>query len=275
MGSLKFEIKYNKTVELIISPEEVIRQYLYGIPLCDNQGNDLTDDFVSNKVLIAQKTVENLLFIKLNEQMIHESQDFNREHWGNWGYVKTSFPVKRALAMEGYYNNIKQISYPWNWLNSRKEQSSISGSSESIYLRQIHMIPSGTTGNAESGGITYNGATPFLLFQGINHIPNYWRTTYVTGFDKIPRDIMDYVSKLAAIQLLAFLGEIYLGIGMNNYSISLDGLSQSTSLLKSAENGVFGARIKQFMVDMFGQDGKGGTTASLKAKYKGLIFDVC
>ena len=275
MGSLEFQIKYNESVGLVISPEELIQQYLYGVPICGVQGQELTDGLISSKIVIAQKTVENLLYIKLTEQMIHESQDFNRDHWRGWGYVKTSYPVKFALAMEGYYNNIKQISYPYNWLNSRKEQSSLTGNSESIYLRQIHMIPSGTTGNAESGGITYNGATPFALFQGLHYIPNYWRTTYVTGFDKMPKDILDYVSKLAAIQLLSFLGEIYLGIGMNSYSISLDGLSQSTSLLKSAENGVFGARIKQFMNDMFGQDGKGGTTATLKAKYKGITFDVC
>lgn len=276
MGTLLFEIQNYDTPELVINPDELVGQYLFGIPICNTQGKELSYDMIKQKILNAQASLESLLYIKLTEQLIHESSNFNRIEWENWGYVKTSYPVKVPLALEGYYNQIKQIGYPNQWLNSRKEQSSLHGSDESVYFRQIHIIPSGTTGNAELNGVVYNGSTPFTLFLGTRYIPNYWRTTYVTGFDRIPRELIDAVAKITAIQLLAILGDIYLGIGMNSYSISLDGLSQSTSLLKSNEYGVYGSRIKQYSNDLFG-DGKldQGTIGALKAKYRGITFDVC
>jgi hypothetical protein len=55
----------------------------------------------------------------------------------------------------------------------------------------------------------------------------------------------------------------------------LDGLSQSTSLLKSGEYGIYGARIKQYSMDLFDKDGKGGLIADLKAVYKGFTMNVC
>jgi hypothetical protein len=273
MSVLNFKMPYKTTPELVISPEEVVKLYLFGIPLCNKDGRELDNEFIRQKILNAQELIENSLFIKLTEQFIHETSDFNRVEWKSWGYVKTSYPVKIPCELSGWYNNIKQISYPGNWLSSRKEDSSL-GSNDGVYFRQVHIIPSGTTGNAETNGVVYNGATPFALWLGLDQIPNYWHTTYLTGFDKVPRELIDTVGKLAAIQLLVQLGDVYMGVGTNNYSVSLDGLSPSISLLKSNEYGIYGSRIKGFSTDLFGDDGKGGFMETLRAKYKGIIWDV-
>lgn len=274
MSVLTFKMPYQTTPELVISPEEVIKFYLFGIPLCNSDGRELDNEFLRQKILNAQEYVENLLYIKLTEQIIYETSDFNRTEWNKWGYVKVGYPVRVPLSLVGQYNQIKQIDYPANWLSSRKDESSLSGSSDANYFRQIHLIASGTTGNAQRKGVTYNGSTPFALWLGLGHIPNYWHTAYITGFNRVPRELIDTVGKLAAIQVLTQLGDTYMGIGTNNYSVSLDGLSQSISLLKSGEYGVFGARIKQFGNDLYGDNGDGGFMASLKAKYKGITWDV-
>ena len=260
-----------KQPELVISPYELMNEYLYGIPVCNQNGVKLTNKTITNKILIAQESIENTLFVKFNEQIINETSDFRKTEFDRWGFVKTSYPVKKPLALDGYYNQIQQIGYQMEWLTSRKEQSSLNGDKESVYSRQIHLVPSGTTGNATSNGIVYNGVMPFALFLGIGYIPDYWHSTYLTGFDKIPYALIDVIAKLSAIQLLAMLGDIYMGIGMSSYSISLDGLSQNTSLLKNSDNGVYSSRIKQFYSDLFGKD---GLIDELKAKYKGINFDV-
>lgn len=266
---------YQTTPELIISPEEVVKLYLFGIPLCNADGRELTSDFIRQKILNAQSYLENLLYIKLIEQIIHETSDYRKTEWDAWGYVKTSFPVKFACDLSGVYNKITQIAYPHEWLASRKEFSSLEGADESVYFRQMHVVPSGGTGNPEHNGVVYNGSTPFAVFLNLNYIPNYWHSTYITGFDKVPREIIDTVGKLAAIQILTQLGDTYMGVGTNSYSIGLDGLSQNVSLLKSNEYGIYGSRIKGFGTDLWGPNGDGGDIETLKAKYKGIIWDVC
>ncbi len=271
---LNFNISYLTNPTLVLNPQELIDLYMYGVPLCNNKNQELSQDTIAQKIKSTQEWVEGILYLRFNEQIIRENIPFTRTEWNTWGHIKTTFLVKKALQLDGFYNQIKQIGYPAEWLNIRIEQSSLEFDKATLY-RQIHIVPSGTTGNATSSGIVYNGVTPFALWLGLSYIPSYWVASYVTGFQKVPMELIDIVGKLAAIQLLTQLGDTYLGVGMSSYSISLDGLSQNTSLIKSGEYGIYGARIKQFMNDIFG-DGKTnpGQLDALKAKYRMINFDV-
>jgi hypothetical protein len=273
MGKLHFNIPYNVNTDLIISPSEVIEKYLFGIPICDSKGKQLSQNIISDRIIDAQELIESLLYIKFKEQIIRETSNFMFQEWNSWSFVKTSYNVKKALQLEGYYNQVKQIGYPSNWLNVRYESSSQTVDNDVIF-RQIHVIPSGSTGNPSSQGVTFNGVVPFANMLGLKYIPNYWVSTYITGFSVVPKQLVSTVGKLVAIQLLAMLGDTYNNVGMSSYSISLDGLSQNTSLLKSTESGIYGSRIKQYMTDLFG-DGKtfAGSIDGLKAKYRGMIMD--
>lgn len=275
MSLLTFKMPYQAVPELVISPEEIMKYYLHGVPLCNVDGREMTSDFIRQKILDAQEYLENLLYIKLTEQIIKESSDFNRNEWKSWGYVKTSYQVKLPLSLEGWYNNIKQVTYPGEWLSNRKENSSLHGEDDSVFFRQIHVVPSGTTAEYSQQGIVFSGVMPHLLFIGVDYIPNFWHKYYVTGFSKVPRDLITAVGKLAAIQVLVQLGDTYMGVGTSSYSIGLDGLSQSIQMLKSNEAGIYGSRIKAFGTELWGQDGKRGIVEALKAKYKGVIWDVC
>lgn len=271
---LSFDLSYNTTPKLVINPGELLQNYLYGVPICNSQGLELTSDIIEKKILIAQQWLEGILYIKLNEQIIRETSNFVKNEWDQWGFVKCTYNVKYALQLEGYFNTIKQIGYPFNWLNIRSEKSSLTYDEDHIF-RNIYIVPSGATGNPQSGGVTFNGTTPFVLFQGLGYIPNYWVSTYITGFQKTPMMLVDMVAKLATIQLLAMLGTVFGGVGMQNYSISLDGLSQNTSLIKSGTYGVYGSLISQFMNDLYGTGGQEGMLAAAKARYRAVTMDVC
>lgn len=274
MSTLVFDMPYTDSPKLIISPEELIKLYMHGVPLCDKNGQEISNETINQKILDAQSFIENLLYIKINEQIVHETSDFDKQEWHSWGYVKTTYPVNVPLALDGIYNSITQIGYPMEWLTSRKEDSSLSGQEESVYFRQIHLIPAGNTSTTSTQGVTFNSLSPHLIYLGLSRVPNFWHSSYVTGFKRVPTEIINVVGQLAAIQALAMLGDTFMGVGMNSYSISLDGLSQNTSLLKSNEYGVYGSRIKQFYMNLFGTDGKGGTIANLKAKYVGINWNV-
>lgn len=272
---ITLQSKFNKEEQLVINPEELIERYFFGIPICTQDGRELSYDTIKTYILSAQREIENLLYIKLFSQIIRESSNYILEEWSSWNYVKTSYQIKTPLQLEGRFNNAAQIVYPSAWLSVRQETSSVDKDRGTLF-RNMYVVPSGTTGNPVVNGITYNGVVPFVGLLGYRYTPNYWFATYETGFEVVPIEIIDIIGKLASLPLLSILGDIYLGIGMNSYSISLDGLSQSTSLLKSAESGIFGARIKQYYRDMFGDQMKTkGSLDMLKAKYVGFNFDVC
>jgi hypothetical protein len=271
---ITLQAKFNKGEQLVLNPEELIERYFFGIPICSQDGREMSYDTIKNYILSAQREVENLLYIKLFPQIIRESSNYILEEWGSWNYVKTSYQIKTPLQLEGRFNGISQIIYPSSWLNVRAATSSVDRDRETLF-RNMYVVPSGTTGNPVVNGITYNGVVPFVGLLGYRYTPNYWHSTYETGFEVIPVELIDLIGKLASIPLLSILGDIYLGIGMSSYSISLDGLSQSTSLLKSAESGIFGARIKQYYRDIFGDQMKTkGAISMLEAKYKAINFDV-
>jgi hypothetical protein len=81
-------------------------------------------------------------------------------------------------------------------------------------------------------------------------IPDYWKVAYLTGFDKIPDNILTVIGKLASIFILQQLGDVILGPGISSMSLGLDGLSQSVSSTKSASNSAFGSRISVYTKDL-------------------------
>ena len=117
--------------------------------------------------------------------------------------------------------------------------------------------------------LVYNGLSPHLGWFGQTYIPNYWRPRYITGWDKIPADLFDFVAKAAAINVLAVIGDVLCGSGITSISISLDGVSQNTPLTRSGQGGLFAGRIKTYIDDMNER-----LLPVLKSKYRGISFEV-
>jgi hypothetical protein len=92
---------------------------------------------------------------------------------------------------------------------------------------------------------------------------------YVTGWDKIPADLFEFVAKCAAINVLSVLGDILYGVGISSISVSLDGVSQNTPLTRSGNGGLFAGRIKTYIDDMNNR-----LLPILKSKYRGISFEV-
>ena len=68
MPSLKLKIQYNKNVEMIMSPAELLEIYLFGIPTCSNDGRKISSQALSQHIKSAQTQVESLFSIKLQNK---------------------------------------------------------------------------------------------------------------------------------------------------------------------------------------------------------------
>lgn len=262
MPTIKLNIKYGKNEGLVVNPSDLSYLYLNGIPLCYPNGGKITDQTIQQKILASQKQLENFLSIKLNKQIVDENQDFVREEFKIWGYVKTVFPINEPLSLQGHINEIKQVDYPKEWLSVKR-------GTDTTKFRNLYLIPN-TAGGAvmTQHAFVFSGITPHMGFYGTNYIPNYWKIQYCTGWDadEIPADLVDAVAKHAAIQVLAIAGDLVYGAGIGNQSISIDGISQTYSTTKGGGKGAFSGRIAQYMQEL------GEELARLKGEYYGITF---
>ena len=266
MPSLTLTINYGVNEGLIISPSEVIANYLHQIPLCTEDGRVLSLEVVKQKIFNAQKIIENFLSIKLIKQVIKESRDFNRQEYNSWGYVKCTYPVVEPFELKGTLNGAEQVNYPKNWLAYKVMSDGV------VYFRNMYLMPNTYQGaEMNQNNFVFSGISPSLGFFGMSDIPNYWRPVYVTGWDynNMPEDIVDVIGKLVAIQVLSILGDILLGVGLTSMNISLDGVSQNTSTTRTAQGGLFMGRIKQYGEELNQQK------TALKYTYKGVSFLAC
>lgn len=263
MPKISLEIKYNKNRDLILSPEEIREIYMWGVQTRDQNGNEIPDSVVEFYIKAAQDEISHYLNLKLKKQVIEESLDFSGNDWRKWGYIKCTYPVRCPLKLEGYLNTIKQITYPVEWLSTRK----INNEPE-LYHRNLYIVPAGT-GVATSNAVAYSGIIPQLGLVDARSIPNYWTVRYVTGFDEVPKDIVNVIGKMAAINVFHISGDLILGAGIASFSLGLDGLSQSISSTSSATNAGYGARIIGYGNDIKRQ------LPQLRDYYRGFSFGVC
>jgi len=265
MTTLTLTIEYSKNEGLVLSPSDLQNLYLSGIPICfPATGGRISQETIKQKIAAAQKYIENVLSIKLQKQLIIEEQDFNRQEFHQWGYIRTVYPIVVPKLLEGRINDIIQITYPENWL-------SIKNGNDPVNFRNMHIIPN-TKGPAEQNAysVVYSGLSPALGYFGAGYIPNYWKANYGTGWeaDEIPIDIIDAIGKHAAIQMLAIIGDLLYGPGIGNQSVSLDGISQTYSTTKSGGKGAFSGRVDQYKSELE------QSVKDLKAEYLGIMFRV-
>jgi hypothetical protein len=224
-----------------MSAAEMLETYFYGIKLTAQDGKVISDQMLDFYLDAATEEVEKVLDIKIIPQIIEEDKDFWLQDWKAWGYIRLTYPIKEAYSLKGFINDVKQIEYPSEWLSSRKT------STGDLYLRNLYLVP--TNGAATTNSAVFSGITPHLGFFGNQQIPNYWRAIYCTGFSKTPKDLLNFIGKLAAINVFHILGDIILGAGIASQSIGIDGLSQSIATTSSATNAGYGARVSGYLAD--------------------------
>jgi hypothetical protein len=241
MSVITLRSSFSKNSGLVISPQELRRNYLYGItmnsPFANKINLNFSDDDIEFHIRAAQREIENYLALKLKRQIVTETLQFDNDNWRHWGYIPTTFQVVYPLRLEGFLNTTKTATYPMEWLSSKQD------STDGLYFRQIYMVASGNTG-AVTNSVIFAGLLPNLGYMNAGKIPNYWTPSYVTGFadNKVPYDILQSVGEMATISLLLIAGANIFGFpGLQSTSLSIDGLSQSLSSNLNA----FGQRITQ------------------------------
>lgn len=264
MPRINYSIKYRKNEGLVLSPEELLTLYFYGITIKSRDGSELSKDTIRFHIRSAQQEIEKYLEIRLETKLIEQTVDYMRHDYMKlFPVLKTKLPVKKPLSLIGFLNSIEQIRYPQEWLNSKKD-------SEGHYYKKLHIVPTGSTvGNSSS--VILSGITAYYGMSANNDIPNYFTVQYLTGFDndQLPLDIIDLVGKYSAIKLFNLAGDLVFGTGgISSMSLGLDGISQSISSTASSNGSAYAARINMYLQDIK------NTLERLKQFYKTINFTV-
>jgi hypothetical protein len=239
-----------------MNAEEFLSEWLVDIPLRGLGGQKMSRTKIEEKLKKAAEVIENDLDIKLAKRTVLEEHDYEKELFAMWGYIKMNYLINEVKYLAGKFNSVEQIQFDNSWLSTKSKQDSAA--------RNLHIVP------LASGNVTFSGSGAlFVFFKNLEYIPNYWHICYVTGFDRIPRDIMEVIGKMAAITVMAVMGDISFGAGLASTSLSIDGLSQSISTTQSAENSLYSARIRQYATEIEKFDIK-----RLRARYKSVNFGV-
>lgn len=256
MSELHLKVRFEKNTDLLISINELKETYLFGTPLKNNDNTEITDSSIKFYIQAATEQLENYLNLKFKKQVYEETLQFTSEDYMRWAYLRVTYPVTCPINLDGFLNQTRQVSYPKEWLVARKSSDGI------LYHRNLFIVPNGDK-TSTTFQMLFTGLIPNLSYLGLSRIPEYWTARYVTGFDVVPKTIIDIVAKLASINVLRVISDNVLQPGIQSFSLGIDGLSQSVS------SKGYDARIKGFLDDL-------NTRLLPQAKdyYKGYLFSV-
>lgn len=221
------------------STQEMTQNLLFGIDLSDQSGNPFPKQLAVSYLNSAISWVESLLDICLTPQSVEgEAHDYERQDYTNWGYIQLwKRPVREIKALKLMYGTRPSFDVPLDWLKVDKNGG------------KIQMFPS--SGSATNFIISSTGVI-FGMFNKYNYAPQMWAVDYEAGMldSEIPALLKEVVYKKAAIGVLQVWGDLILGAGIANSSVSIDGLSQSIGTTQSAMYSGASARINDYRQDI-------------------------
>ena len=244
-----------------MSVQSVRDKYLFGIDLSDTQGNPLPDSLFVHYINASIDYIANLLDITIGKtDFDNEAHDYIRNDYQNWGFIQLFHnPVREVKALRMVYGDQTAMNVPLDWIKLNK----LTG--------QITLFPN--AGSASHMIIGQSG-----LFYGLwnqwNYAPNMWEVDYVAGIDEndpsMPMELLqEAIYKRAAMGILNVWGDLIIGAGIANQSVSIDGVSQSIGTTQSAMFGGASARITEYAKDL-----KENLLPALRMKFGGLRVTV-
>lgn len=221
-----------------INAQFLVENYLFGVPLEDLYGNKMGEGLLEHYIKSAILYTQRMLQVIIEPQdIVDEVHDYYQNDFMSWSFLQLhKRPIIEVNKLQMNFGEYNAATIPKEWIR----QYEIPG--------QIQLFP--TQGSAGSMIIAQNGSFLPLALGQYSSAPGIWRVSYRAGMEKIPHDLVEYIMKRASIGILQVWGDLIIGAGIANQTISIDGLSQSIGTTQSPEFSGAGARIKNYSDDM-------------------------
>jgi hypothetical protein len=251
----------------VLSVDELKINYLTGLDLTDDDGNELPDSMYEHYLRSAVALAERRLDLPIRRRVFDadaidggvdgsggetERLDFTQQEYYKYIWLQVEhFPIISVEEIKLVLPNEQEvINFDTSWLNVKKDAG------------QIMIIPqNGSIGVTVLG---QSGAWLPLIYGWTDFIPDVFRIKYTAGFVRVPADIKNLIGMMASLGPLAILGDLILGAGIASERLGMDGLVQEIQSTASATNSGYGARIRQYQREIREQ------TQDLRRYYKGV-----
>lgn len=218
-------------LEPLITPEQIRRRHLLGIPLVSwiqhpitKKRQEVTDEDIKDIILVAVEKAEVMTGTTIFPVTYREKHPFDRNQYESFGYMQTKRrPVSSIEKLTVTPSNGADLFVvPLEWVETAN-----------LIRGQVNIIPM-TISTPDMNGVILNsqagGGAAFLAFLSYKHwIPAFWQIEYTCGYKDgmLPRIINYLIGIIASIDILSMLGAT---MALNtSASLGIDGLSQSTS----------------------------------------------
>lgn len=220
----------------IISVDQLKTNYLFGLDLTDDAGNEYPNSLYEYFIKSAVSWLEKRLDLPIRVQgIIEEKHDYYREDYKQYIWMKLKqSPVISVEEVRMVLPGEQVVqTFDSDWIHVQKESG------------QLQLVPG--TGSAGSILLGAAGAYISMIYRNNRFIPDAFRVDYTAGFENgVPDDLVDVVGKKASFGPLNIAGDLLGGAGIASQSIGIDGLSQSFNTTSSATNAGYGARLLQY-----------------------------
>jgi hypothetical protein len=248
----------------VITVDELKSNYLFGLDLTDDAGNELPDTIYEWYIQSAVSLAERQLDIPIRTQVydeaaidggVSERQDYIVQEYYKFIYLQlNNYPVIDVTEVKMVLPTDDTIT---TFTGSNLHVDKDSG--------QVMVIPDMNT----TVMLGSTSAWLPLIYGWVDFVPDVFRIKYTAGFaNGVPFDIKSLVGKMASLGPLAILGDLIIGAGIASQQFSMDGLSQAINSTASATNSGYGARIRQYSREIKDE------TLALRRYYKGIKFQM-
>lgn len=254
--------KYKQvTLESLGINKDLVKNELLGMDqdLVDPvTGKEYPDSFYNLVIDRSVAQAEKIFDVAILPRLQVDKLDYHRNDFNAFSYLQTNYrPILNIKDLRLYYNNQNIMKIPDEWVKVTNRSGQIQVS-PSVLMQGLN-----TTINPTLYPIlnTPYGMTP-SPYQQAEFAPQMLGVTYVAGM--MPRDgkrglnrdymmqpdMLAYIAKLAAIEILERFGRAVVGAGIASYNVSVDGISTSVDSTNSAEHSATSGEIINLQNDM-------------------------
>ncbi len=220
----------------ILTVEQLKQRYMFGVDLTNDAGETLPDSVFQHYILAAIRAFELAVDIPIIPTAFVEKHDYYREDYHAFNFIKVDYrPVISVEEFRVQYPSGQNVViFPNEWLRIHRAEG------------QIQIVP--TAGTLSEILVGQGGSFLPAIYNGLAYLPDLFEISYTAGFEdnKVPRNLIDIIGKMASMGPFNIFGDLIVGAGIANLSLSLDGLSQTIGSTSSATNAGYGARLIQY-----------------------------
>ena len=254
--------KYKQvTLESLGINKQLVKNELLGM---DNDlvdpvtGKEYPDSFYDQIIERSVSRAEKIFDVAILPRLQVDRLDYHRNDFNAFAFLQASYrPILHVEDVLMYYNNQDIMHVPNEWLKVTNRSGQLQVS-PSVLMQGLN-----TTINPTIYPIlkTPYGMTP-SPYEQAEYAPQMLGITYVAGMMppegkhgvyrdyEMQPDMVAYIAKLAAVEVLERYGRSIIGPGIASYSVSIDGISTSEDTTQSSTMAGTSAEIKNLMEDM-------------------------